>query len=66
MVRKAIIKCEKGKYRICDEVGVVPDNCDCVIKGFYIKNNKIITRGTITFIIGNGTFHLIGNVIENE
>jgi hypothetical protein len=62
--KKYIIECGDGKYRIGNVSGNIPKNSDCIITNWHIKNGKIVKRGKIDIVPGNGNFHIANNIIE--
>lgn len=59
-----VIECGDGEYRIVDIKGKVPKDKDCIITGWYIKKGKIIKKGKVLFVSGDGHFIVRDNVIE--
>jgi hypothetical protein len=62
--QSAVIECSDGEYRIVDIKGIVPNNKDCIITGWYIKKGKIVKKGKVLFVPGNKHFIIRDNVIE--
>jgi len=62
--KKYVIECKDGKYRIANISGTIPKNTDCYITDWHIKNGKIIKRGRIQIVPGNGDFIFSNNIIE--
>lgn len=62
---KWLIECDSGIYRVGNECGKVPPDKDCIIEGWHFKKGKLLKRGSIVLIPGNGNFHIHRNIIEN-
>jgi len=63
--QRPVIECGDGEYRIIDIRGTVPKNKDCIISGWYIKKGKIVKKGEVIFVPGNGNFIIKNNTIES-
>jgi hypothetical protein len=63
---KYAIYCDKDYYRVANIKGKVPKNHDCIIEGWHLKNGKVVAKGNIHFVPGDGHFIIRGNVVETR
>jgi len=62
---KYLIECNFPHYRVGNEQGIVPAHHSCIISGWYFKKGKIVVKGTVKMVSGNGSFIIRNNIIEN-